>query len=186
LEVEHLGQYFRIVNLDKKEWIEPDGCKLWEICANNSIRMLGYLCATDNWDGTSLVKFFFSEEELKKWEEYFRAQGFKFKVISITHEEDGRCHGYGIPEVKYLGHWCGDRIAVIGDYADQADNVKPDFPTWEELEESGEWKNITDDVAREFNVFVEEDRLKVGRIKNISPDMVITSNGVEDNPKYVR
>lgn len=178
-----MGQYFRIVNLSKREWVEPDGSKLWEISANNSIRMLGYLCATDNWDGTSLVKFFFSEEQLRKQKEYFEAQGFKFKVLSIEHKEDGGCHGYGIPEVKYLGHWCGDRIAVIGDYADQANNVKPDFPTWEELGEGKKWKNITDAVVREFNAFIEDRKLQVGGLGYISPDIVISGNGVYDNPK---
>lgn len=42
-----MGQYFKIVNLDKKEFIHPHsinaGAKFWEICANNIARLLPYL-----------------------------------------------------------------------------------------------------------------------------------------------
>jgi hypothetical protein len=177
-----MGQYFRIVNLDKKEWIEPDGWKLWELCANNSIRMLGYLLATDNWDGTHIAKHFFSKRELDELVEGYKAEGFEFKVIYLRGEGED-VHGFGIPVLKYFGRWCGDRIAIIGDYADQATNVKPDFPTFYELDENLEWKNITHEVVREFNLFIEVDELKVGRRRCLSPDMVITADGIKDNPK---
>jgi hypothetical protein len=182
-----MGQYFRLANLDKKEWIEPDGWKLWELCANNSIRMLGYLLATDNWDGTSIARLFFSKKELSEVIERLRADGFEFKVVS--EEGDGEeIRGYGIPVLRYFGRWCGDRIAVIGDYADVAQNVKPDFPTFHELEENTEWKDITPEVEREFNLFIELDELKVGADKsqNINPDMIITENGLQRSPKIVK
>jgi len=42
-----MGQYFIIVNLDKKEYIDPakieEGAKFWELCANNIGRLLVYL-----------------------------------------------------------------------------------------------------------------------------------------------
>lgn len=42
-----MGQYFLIVNLDKREYLNPHklncGLKLWEICANNCLNILGFL-----------------------------------------------------------------------------------------------------------------------------------------------
>lgn len=42
-----MGQYFLIVNLDKREFVDPSrlggGLKLWEICANNVCRILPFL-----------------------------------------------------------------------------------------------------------------------------------------------
>jgi len=43
----NMGQYFIIVNLDKKEYLDPhkldEGAKFWELCANNIGRLLVYL-----------------------------------------------------------------------------------------------------------------------------------------------
>lgn len=42
-----MGQYFYIVNLDKCEYLDPlnlrAGMKLWEICANSCLNVLGFL-----------------------------------------------------------------------------------------------------------------------------------------------
>lgn len=42
-----MGQYFKIVNVDKKEVVDPfelwEGSKFWELCANNIGRLLVYL-----------------------------------------------------------------------------------------------------------------------------------------------
>jgi len=41
-----MGQYFLIVNLDKKEYIDPGNfgaAKLWEICVNNVSAFLAFL-----------------------------------------------------------------------------------------------------------------------------------------------
>ena len=43
------------------------------------------------------------------------------------------------------GRWCGDRIAVVGDYAPE-----PHVYPGSEEEESGEWKDITALVAAEI------------------------------------
>ena len=50
-----MGQYFLVVNLDKKEFIHPhelgSGMKLWEICANNACRVLPFLLRKSNETG---------------------------------------------------------------------------------------------------------------------------------------
>lgn len=42
-----MGQYYHLLNLDKREYIDPhkvgSGAKLWEICASDLPRMLPYL-----------------------------------------------------------------------------------------------------------------------------------------------
>lgn len=42
-----MGQYFLIVNTDKREYLHPHrlgcGLKLWEICANKALNVLGFL-----------------------------------------------------------------------------------------------------------------------------------------------
>jgi len=42
-----MGQYFRLINYTKKEYLDPwrldGGAKLWEWCANNQCRLLPFL-----------------------------------------------------------------------------------------------------------------------------------------------
>jgi hypothetical protein len=163
-----MGQYFKIVNLDKKEWIRPGGLKLWELCANNEIRMLGYLLATNNPDGTAIIKWFDDPEEAKK------KYGQDFIILSYHKEHK---LGFGMKPLKYFGHWCGDRIAIIGDYADKATNVGKDFPSYFDLDDNTTWKDITNEVAEEFNYFIEDDDLKVHNDLNIAPDVTFKRMG---------
>jgi len=60
-----MGQYFILVNLDKREYIIPDLMKLWEIMNANRFplgNVILYLTATPNTDGTFLFNI---EGELK-------------------------------------------------------------------------------------------------------------------------
>jgi len=42
-----MGQYFRLINLDKREYVDPwdvgGAAKLWEWCANNQCRAIPFL-----------------------------------------------------------------------------------------------------------------------------------------------
>jgi len=150
VEVWDVGQYFIIVNLDKKEYIKPAVLKLWEICANNDCRILPYLLATNNQDGTGLMKAVKGElDEIKK-----KIDLHKYKILHYNKE-----YKYAIVEkrLKYFGRWCGDRIAVVGDYADVADNY--DGPLYHEILEK--FKDITKEAIKEFNEFIEEEDLKI-------------------------
>jgi hypothetical protein len=155
-----MGQYFIIVNLDKREYIDPpDSAKLWEICANNSIRMLGYLLATNSWDGTNIAKLYFDRSQLESLIESIRRElgnDYEIMVYNVTDKS-----GYVVPKLKYFGRWCGDRIVVLGDYADQATNAKPYFPTYSEVRSDPSWTDITEGVIREFNWFIGSEHLKV-------------------------
>jgi len=172
-----MGQYFLIVNLDKKEYIRPKLLKLWEICANNEVRMLPYLLATNNPDGTGIIKSYNlpPDEAKRKCEE---ESGRECEVVYHSKE-----WGYTLvePKLKYFGRWCGDRIAVVGDYADGATNY--DGSSFNHIEET--FRDITDEVIDEFNWFIEVDELKVEKdtVKFINPDMVITAEKAYENPK---
>jgi hypothetical protein len=51
----HMGQYFRLINYDKKEYIDPwrlgGLAKLWEWCANNQCRIIPFLLRQSNEGG---------------------------------------------------------------------------------------------------------------------------------------
>ena len=169
-----MGQYFKIVNLDKCEYIDPPGgMKLWEICANNTIRLLGYLLATNNPSGTGILKIYSSKEERERIVRSCMASGIKF-LDKVIVNENGEVRGYIIPHLKYFGRWCGDRIALIGDYAHDAPNAQnlPDYFTVKDT-----FRDITAEVVKEFNWFIEDEDLKVSEPEPVSIDMIITSSG---------
>jgi len=171
-----MGQYFLIVNLDKKEYIKPTLKKLWEICANNTIRVLGFLLATNNWDGTSIPKHYNNKEEKEQIINELKELNIDYEI----HEyKDGS--GFIVPKYKFFGHWCGDRIALIGDYAQNAPNAEF-LPSYFYVLEN--YTDITEEVIKEFNHFIEvEDRKITGFDEYISPDIVITASGGFINPK---
>ena len=83
-----MGQYYYVVNLDKKEFLYPhklgDGLKLWEICAGG---------------GTSMA------------------------LVALLADGNGRGGG-DFNAHPLVGSWCGDRIVVAGDYADNGRFLK--------------------------------------------------------------
>lgn len=111
-----MGQYWKVVNLDKKEYVNPHdlgtGLKLWEQLANHpgTGAALIILCAampeprgggdfdlTENWHGPE-----------RKLPEHGAVPGPMPESY---------------PEIveKTIGRWSGDRIALVGDCADDDD-----------------------------------------------------------------
>ena len=115
-----MGQYFYIMNLDKKEYLHPHkigcGLKLWEICANDAISCLPFLLRQSNEGG-----------------------GGDYNMAD---------------ETSYCGRWAGDRIAVIGDY----DASK----LYQEAYEGNGWKEISVELAKEYNPWIELEEKKIG------------------------
>jgi hypothetical protein len=93
-----MGQYHYAVNLDKHEFINPHalgcGLKLWEQVANHPGPgpALLLLLACSNGRGGG----------------------------DITDDDDGNYHPTKNPR-GIIGRWAGDRIAVVGDYAEDGD-----------------------------------------------------------------
>ena len=91
-----MGQYYRIVNLDKKEFLSPykldSGAKAWEQLANI-------------WPGRALVTLVLSSPEQRG--------------------------GGDLGEDEIIGRWAGDRIIMVGDYAEDID--RPYIPEFGRL-----------------------------------------------------
>jgi hypothetical protein len=89
-----MGQYFSLVNLDKREYVCPwcigHGAKLWEWAANTSGAVATIL--------------------LRKSDE---AGGGDYYGYSRGNNEGGRI---APPLSPIVGRWAGDRIALVGDY----------------------------------------------------------------------
>ncbi len=110
-----MGQYHLVVNLDKKEFIDPHrlgcGLKLWEQLASHPgtgaalIPLLacpirrggGDLDVEQNWHGPE-----------RKFPEHNLTPG--------PMPED-----YEVIAKMVIGRWAGDRLAIVGDYADDED-----------------------------------------------------------------
>lgn len=135
-----MGQYWRVFNLDKKEFIDPHqlgcGLKLWEQLANHpgTGAALIVLCANmpesrgggdfdleENWHG--------AERTFPKHNNIPAKMPKNYKKIAKA----------------TIGRWAGDRIALIGDYAEDNDlegvNTK-------EIYNSKEYTDISDYVCK--------------------------------------
>ena len=111
-----MGQYWKVVNLDKMEYLAPHklgcGLKLWEQLAN--------------YPGTGAALIFLCAAMPE------RCGGGDFDLDENWHgpERDMKIHNItpgpmpeNYPEIagKTIGRWAGDRIALIGDYAEKDD-----------------------------------------------------------------
>jgi hypothetical protein len=123
-----MGQYFKAVNLDKKEFVCPwclgGGAKLWEWAANSTGAVFTLL--------------------LRKSDE---GGGGDFYGYHKGCDEGGPI---GCPLSPIAGRWAGDRIVLVGDY----DSSK----LWDEAES---YRNISQQLAEEWNAFIELDDRKL-------------------------
>jgi hypothetical protein len=90
-----MGQYWKVVNVDRREYLDPKVCgdyKLWEHLVNGVT-------------GKALVILLANQPEMR----------------------GGGDLGYGVEEKvnfdpqEYIGRWVGDRVIMIGDYAENDD-----------------------------------------------------------------
>jgi hypothetical protein len=106
-----MGQYWRCVNLDKREYLNPHklgcGLKLWEQLANHPSTgtALIILCAAmpEPRGGGDLDTDDEREDPLVK--DLKEAAGVSYSEIAK----------------RTIGRWAGDRIALVGDYAERDD-----------------------------------------------------------------
>ena len=103
-----MGQYHRLVNLDRCEFIDPhqmgSGLKLWEQMANHPspATALVFLCAAPDQRGGG---------DIQELESAVTAMGRVDVVVN-----------------GLVGRWHGDRIAWIGDYAEDSDLPEDRWP----------------------------------------------------------
>ncbi len=113
-----MGQYYKAVNLDKKEFMHPhacgDGAKLMEFALSSMSMMscLAILLADGNGRGGG---------------DLF---GVPCKACggSSLANECKSCNGDRYePLPKIVGSWAGDRIVIAGDYADSGKFIPPEY-----------------------------------------------------------
>ncbi len=140
-----MGQYWKAVNLDKKEYIDNyklgTGAKLWEQLANHpgTGAALIVLCAAmpeargggdfdldENWHGAE-------------------------RTFPKHHISPGPMpEAYPVIAKRTIGRWAGDKIALVGDYAEDSDlaAVYQASTIYGECKEGGRYTDITDDLAK--------------------------------------
>jgi len=120
-----MGQYWKLVNLDKKEYVHPHrvGCGL----------KLGEQISSHPGTGTALL-------------------------ILCAAMPASRGNGDLQADPGVVGRWAGDRIALVGDYAEH-DDLPDEFEAesiYKRCSEDGDYEDITDMIVpvieRELNV----------------------------------
>lgn len=141
-----MGQYFRVVNVTKKQRLDPHGLgagqKLGEICADGGPGrlLLWLLVKTD--DPSGVVKSHMSGPHMGRW------QGKDGKFIgghNFTWQKKDWAR-------TYAGSWAGDVVVAVGDY-DRSGLYA----------ESLKFKDITDGAAAEYNQWMDYGPARVGR-----------------------
>ena len=134
-----MGQYYKLINEDKQESIDPPMLKMWEIMNNPTAGALAYLTADAPYDGggtpTANYRAFKDEDGNVDWDECGR-------MCSVTWPNFGR--------------WSGDRIRTVGDYAESG--------LYGEAERSVDWTNVTDEVLPEVRA-AEDDTMGRGGVR---------------------
>jgi hypothetical protein len=155
-----MGQYFMIVNIDKKEFVHPHrigaGLKFWEICANNSARVVPFLLRSSAEGGGG---------DADEWHDPQPAGVVDDAASSNT-----------------CGRWAGDRIIITGDYDTPSYEITVAEARADGWGEDGikrdtkpngmvkctlyhyaqlKFKDISEWVVRDFNKFIGEGDMQV-------------------------
>jgi len=138
-----MGQYWYVVNLDKQEFVHPHqlgaGLKLWEqlaahpgtgaalvvLCAaERQVRGGGDFDLTDNWHGP--------ERTFPKYNTTPGPMPTEYATVAR----------------RTIGRWAGDRVALVGDYAED-DDLAPEWHAKTIYNRCGEgvWTDISADVC---------------------------------------
>lgn len=139
-----MGQYWYPVNLDKKEYIVPHklgtGLKLWEQLANHP------------GTGGALVILLAAQRETRGGGDFDLEENWhgpertfpKYNTQPGPMPED-----YQAIASQTIGRWAGDRIALVGDYAEDSD-LPEEFKASEIYHQchEGGYTDITDLVAK--------------------------------------
>jgi len=113
-----MGQYFKLVNLDKREYVNPhklgSGLKLWEQLANPMSV------------GKALII-----------------------LLASMPEQRG---GGDLEPHPLIGSWIGDKVMLVGDYAENEDYLDSPVPMSDVYglcdEGEGNFKDISDDICK--------------------------------------
>jgi hypothetical protein len=143
-----MGQYFKAVNLDKREvvcpWCLSGGAKLWEWAANPQGSIFTLLLRKSSAGGGG---------------DYF---GYPTQEIAIDNDNPDAVaealrslpcwEGQPIPSSMQtiVGRWAGDRVCMIGDYDDSK--------LWGQLTT---FRNVSADIVEAWNSFIDIPEMKL-------------------------
>ena len=154
-----MGQYWTVVNLDKKEYLNQYklgcGAKLWEQLAGFGVGK-ALIILTANMPETRGGGDLDLEENWHGPERTFP----EHNIIPAPMPER-----YEAIAKRTIGRWAGDRIAIIGDYANKGDLEGFDTPLIYNLCTDAEYRN--DDYYKERGIT--EDMF----YKDITDDVVV-------------
>jgi len=134
-----MGQYHLVVNLSKREFLDPhklgDGLKLLEQMNSHGgvMAALWVLLACSNGRGGGDIPDGVAYE--------FRDD--PPRVAEVIPDPE-----YRQLAQNYIGRWAGDRIAIVGDYAEDGD-LPPEFRAgriYRDCLEGNGWRDISDGV----------------------------------------
>ena len=113
-----MGQYWRAVNLDKHEFLNPHtfdhGAKLWEHLANHP----GV--------GAALIVLCAAQPSPRGGGDLDMDRNWHGPERKDMTKEGPHVDGYEAIARRTIGRWAGDRIALVGDYAEADDLPKED------------------------------------------------------------
>jgi hypothetical protein len=138
-----MGQYFKPVNLDKREYVCPwciGGCaKLWEWAANPWGAIFVMLLRKSSGGGggdygagpTQTISLNANTDP-----------DALSKIVRAGVAREGQF--FTVPIDSTVGRWASDRVVLIGDY-DESE-------LWDDLPS---YRNISEDVVRDWNAFMD-------------------------------
>lgn len=141
-----MGQYFKAVNTDKREYVCPwcigCGAKLWEWAANPQGAIFTLLLRKS--DGTGGGDFYTAGPQAIRVPNGNPKEAARITADALRKaaKEEGR--RVQPPEGSVVGRWAGDSVMLIGDYDSSH--------LWDELDS---FRNISQELAWEWNAFIE-------------------------------
>ena len=146
-----MGQYFKAVNLDKREvvcpWCLGGGAKLWEWAANAQGAVFTLLLRKSSAGGGDYYGYHTQEVEL----DTSSAEGARQALLKAFASVAGQEGGPVSPKPgSIVGRWAGDRVALVGDYDDS--KIWNELPTY---------LNISEELVETWNDFIEIAELRL-------------------------
>ena len=145
-----MGQYWKLVNLDRHEYVDPHqlghGAKLWEQLANTP------------GTGAAMVILCAAHRQNRGGGDLDFDRDWRDATFPELATDDPDKKEYLKVAQRTIGRWAGDRIALVGDYAEPSDLegytfIKSDgeIGTAEDIYHAcyeGVFTNITEDVRK--------------------------------------
>jgi len=137
-----MGQYWKVVNLDKHEYVLPhrlgSGLKLWEQLANSP------------GTGEALVVLCAAMPEARGGGDFDLDENWHGPERTDMSSAGPMPDEYPAIAARTIGRWAGDRIALVGDYAQDSD-LAPEHKAstiYGRCDDDGDYTDVSDDVAR--------------------------------------